>query len=295
MQASQALSSISSATHLIVGGSGILGYALSLRLAAVSESSKIFLTSRNQLPSYFYHHTTAIHVPFCDHTFTSITSLLLDLQPTVIWFFLSDNDNSDSASLSSSILTNISPPTSWLSALVQTSPLVHFFYASSSLAANPLTSCYSATKATMSSFLLNPIVADRINFSIFYPASLVGPGERSSTRLIPSVLNSLSTYKELPSIPREQSLSYIYSLELASNLLDNYYSNKPPRILHTLQLESRVTVGDFFDSIIDAFTCLSILPKHQILSEYSSTLSLQPDGGWWIGIRMSVLHFLLYG
>jgi nucleoside-diphosphate-sugar epimerase len=280
-------------THLIVGGSGILGYSLALRISS-SEVSKVFVLARSKLPIYFKDHTRAIHIPFTDHSYESIRSILCELNPSAIWFLLSDSNNSETASIASSIRTNLSYPTLWLSALADSSSSARFIYASSVLSGAPASSCYSATKSAMTSFLTNPIVTERINSAIFFPTPLIGPGERRSTRLLPSILNSLTADTKFPKISLDLNLTYSYSLNLASALLDYYQSRSTLNLIPEDYPKYTLSAYQFTESIKEAIAFLAPLSKNEMLTEYSYQILVSTKYDWQSAVRMAVMHRLLY-
>jgi nucleoside-diphosphate-sugar epimerase len=285
----------SSETHLIVGGSGILGYALASRLSWDDHPHGVYITSRRLLPDYFQKHTNAVHVPFCDHHCTSsILSVLEEVRPDVVWYLLSDNDNSQKASISSSLLTNLSYPVNWLSSITDTFASARFMYASSILASDPEGSYYAATKSVMSSLLSNNLLRRNINISVFSPTSLIGPGEQRSSRLLPSVLRNLSNCTHPAVASPDQRLTYTYSIALATSLLDFWRTEASDLYPQTHSLQNQLSVGQLTEYTAVTYYSFVKLSISQMLAEYNKQLSTIAAADWQTAVRTAVLHFLLY-
>lgn len=286
----------SSTIHLIVGGSGILGYALALAISQQQEDSRIFILSRKPLPSYFLTHTRATHILFDNHNLSSITTLLHDVTPAYVWYLLSDNNNSTTASLSSSTLTNLVFPSMWFSTLVDVLPSARFIYSSSTLSTEANTSYYSASKSSMSSFLSNPIISNDASCSIFFPTSLFGPGEQRTSRLIPSIIYQLrkSSFIEDIGISPNIELVYSSSLELARSLVSSCASPTFQSVIGTDCTKYHCTSSELISAIAQILKTCSKLSHEQLLFDYNQGLTNNVSQTFEFVLRLSVWHHLIY-
>jgi hypothetical protein len=282
-------------THLLFGGSGILGFALASHLSLRSNNSRVFIATRTVLPDWFgvYPCIESIHVDFS--SIASLETILLTAKPDHVWFLLSDNDNSSDPDRLDSILTNHVYPSTVLALLSKHIPRTKFIYVSSVLAADSShVSLYSTLKSSFSQLISN--VSDFLPVSplVLEIPPLIGPGERRSRRLIPTLIKDIMTGTNCARLASSQLLRYSSSLIISRRLVEAVSTVKGMSTRISLPADYEIEVNNLRVMIDKAISQVVLMPTPVRLSQFEMHLKDCSKKSIEDALMSSVLHWCLY-